>query len=333
MSVMLLNSFISFPDSGGFTDPTDISNLVFWYDANDVNSGAEPTNGTNISSWQDKGPNGYDLSQGTGTAQPVYRTGILNGKPAIDFEGNDFMDNTMTSGISQPNTWVLVVQPQTGWDYIFDGRTTRQLMDDNAGLLRMFAGVGTADTALNPTEGSNYMLFSFFDGASSYLRYNKTDDSAVNPGTNGLDDLRLGSRQDNTGHFIGYIYQVLLYDKTLTATEISNLESYFENLYGTFQGITMRFYLKLTDIEVSAMMQHGISELFNGTPTKFSIYTGYITDQNTGDKYWCVENVSYEKIGVGLVNYDVISWVRTNYPGLTEYSEDFVNQFIDNSEV
>lgn len=82
------------------------------------------------------------------------------------------------------------------------------------------------------------------------------------------------------------------------------------------------FYLKLDDNQANSMMSVGLPVLFQGQTTAFTIYTDCVIDKGTGEKYWKVKNI--QKKGI---TYDVINYVRANYPGLTEYTANFVDQF------
>ena len=77
---------------GGGFDPSLVPWLGAWW-ASDP-SWSNPGDGNAVSSWRDYSGNGYDLSQGTGTKQPLYRASFanLNGQPAVQFDGsNDFL--------------------------------------------------------------------------------------------------------------------------------------------------------------------------------------------------------------------------------------------------
>lgn len=82
------------------------------------------------------------------------------------------------------------------------------------------------------------------------------------------------------------------------------------------------FYLKLDDNQANSMMAVGLPVLFQGQISAFTVYTDCVIDKGSGEKFWKVKNI--QKKGI---TYDVISYVRSNYPGLTEYTADFVNQF------
>jgi len=95
---------------GGAWTPAELTGLALWLDAAD--SSTITLNGTDVSQWDDKSPNGYDLLQSTAAVQPEYIASGLNGKPTIRTDGNDRLDNTTSSlfrnvGVA---TWVAVAK-------------------------------------------------------------------------------------------------------------------------------------------------------------------------------------------------------------------------------
>jgi hypothetical protein len=79
---------------GGF-DPRKISGLLAWYDAGDsatLFSDDAATSGVSadgqVAVWRDKSPNAHHLTQQTGASRPLYRTAIIGGQPALDFNGS-----------------------------------------------------------------------------------------------------------------------------------------------------------------------------------------------------------------------------------------------------
>ena len=64
--------------------PTDSEALLSWYDASDADTITE--SGGNVSQWDDKSVNGYDLAQGSGGNQPSWGLGAqINGMNVINF--------------------------------------------------------------------------------------------------------------------------------------------------------------------------------------------------------------------------------------------------------
>ena len=70
-------------------NPTNIAGCVLWLDANQITG---LNNGDPVATWSDMSGNGNDATQAVGANQPTYRTGRINGLPAVDFDGgNDFL--------------------------------------------------------------------------------------------------------------------------------------------------------------------------------------------------------------------------------------------------
>ena len=88
--------------ASGF-DPRSIAGLVAWYDASDLSTLFQNSNGTTaavaendpVGYVRDKGPNGYHMTQTTNNARPLLKLSAQNGLPAILFDGtDDFLINT-----------------------------------------------------------------------------------------------------------------------------------------------------------------------------------------------------------------------------------------------
>jgi hypothetical protein len=65
--------------------PETISGLHIWLDAQAITGLAD---GAAVSTWSDRSGFGNDATQGTGTAQPTYKTKGLNGFPSVRFDGS-----------------------------------------------------------------------------------------------------------------------------------------------------------------------------------------------------------------------------------------------------
>ena len=72
--------------------PGDISNLVLWLDASDIDGDGKtndnPANGAAVTVWADKSGNGNDAA---GSSVPSYSTSAINGKAAVHFQPNEPM--------------------------------------------------------------------------------------------------------------------------------------------------------------------------------------------------------------------------------------------------
>lgn len=223
-----------FVASGTFL-PSDISGIEGWYDANALTgfSDDDPVGGSG-SEWTDQTSNGYDLTQGTATRQPLYKTNIQNGKPGILFDGVNDWINTTSINLTQPTSIFIVCNPDTGSDNIFDSNTNgaRNTLVESGGNYLMFAGSGAGTGTSYSTSAQ--VLMCVFDGSSSVFYFN--NDSAVtslNPGSQGMTGFKLGANETGFGNFFkGYIFEAIVYDSALTSDNWSDLKSYADTEWG-----------------------------------------------------------------------------------------------------
>lgn len=96
---VVLMSFLGLSQTGpggiGTNDGT--SSLVLWLDANDLDADGDTTDnpvaGTVVSTWNNKsGVVSTDWTQTIAIRQPIYATSVMNGHPAVTFDGNDFLN-------------------------------------------------------------------------------------------------------------------------------------------------------------------------------------------------------------------------------------------------
>lgn len=215
--------------------PSDISNLIAWYDADDVATITKDGSDF-VSQWDDKSVEGNDVVQATGSKQPKWFDSIQNGKPIIRFDGvDDFLNRvTFVSGaLTQPVTFVFVCSlptNTTGNEYLFDGETVRTALIREALQYNFFAGleeqVGTVTT-----EIAQYTLVA--DGASSKIRKDQTDLHTINAGTLGMNGLIFGANFV-PGEFGDVdIAEFIIYEKALTAQERTDVEAYLKTKWAT----------------------------------------------------------------------------------------------------
>src|SRR5439155_19226332 len=64
-----------------------VAGYAAWYDASDTSTITASSNA--VSQWNDKSGNGYHLTQGTGSRQPLTNTDTINGLNVIKFDATD----------------------------------------------------------------------------------------------------------------------------------------------------------------------------------------------------------------------------------------------------
>lgn len=88
---------------GASFTPASISGLFAWYAAR-LETGFN--DGDAVATWTDRSGNGRNATQATGTKRPLYKTNIINGKPALLFDNSDdclqtaAIDLTGTNGVT-----------------------------------------------------------------------------------------------------------------------------------------------------------------------------------------------------------------------------------------
>jgi len=213
--------------SGGPTFlPSSISGLVAWY-----RFGVGITEaGSGVSNWADQSGAGNDLVQGTDANRPAKQS-----DGSILFDGVDNFLKTASFTLAQPVS-VCLLMKQVTWtlnDSLFDGNAgndLRMYQDPTTPSIHMFAGSsGPENTGLTVDTYMN--VFAIYNGASSYSQVNDTISIVADAGSASPDGFTLGSF-GNGGAGWGNIQvkEIALYNVAITASNISDLRTYFATL-------------------------------------------------------------------------------------------------------
>jgi hypothetical protein len=217
---------------GGAFSPTDISNCELWLDASDastINLGV----GNGVATWEDKSGQGNDVSQGTGTNQPLTNTETLNGKNVLVYDG---IDDSLVSAVfansplTQPTTIYAVIDNKnntTNLRYPFDGITAN---DRHAGIIsnhnqQVFAGA-TLGFFHYPLGVSLYKYV--FDGTSSGYSKQQIDLITGNAGAHDLTGITLGTRYSLSSFLVHNSAEFIIYNKIVPGDEDTDLVTYLQ---------------------------------------------------------------------------------------------------------
>ncbi len=211
------------------------SQTLFWYDAADQST--VTSSAGKVSSWADKGPNGYNLTQSTSSYQPSYQTTGWNSgtKPYLDW-GNVSNAKSLVNTTSMNVREIFVVAQ-------FDGGSTfgnfeGLVAPSNASII-IFTGVysGTSWYPSGTVFGTNFFLNGETAAgappmpglASPGLVHGRTSTLTTIPGfTVGMD------RDYNTLNrgWRGKIAEVIGYTSALTVSERQKIEGYLAWKWG-----------------------------------------------------------------------------------------------------
>lgn len=228
----------------GFS-PADLGNLVMWLDASQITGLAD---GATIETWTNVVNAAMSPTQATLGLRPVYKTGIINGLPVVRFPTDNFLQlkkltesTIFAGGLFAGNAATLFTVYQNsvfpanshfgllatgsaadGLDlfttdsYNADFRTTRL-----AGLALGFPQTGRHLKTV-VTSAAAWKLRS--DGVQLY----STPTSSWGTGA----ALHVGKSGHPAGWFNGDMAEVLIYNRALSADEITEVEAYLMDKWG-----------------------------------------------------------------------------------------------------
>ena len=199
--------------------PTQIPNLLGWYDATDESTLVEVSG--RYSDWLDKSGNGNDLVQATGADQPIYDAATNS----ITFDGASQFLKAVGFTLNQPET-IYFVGRQIGYtspDVLYDGNTSTSGRLAQTGVspaLKISAGAqsaGNGDLAV----GADGVVAVVFNGASSSLSVNDGTKTTGNYGAANMSGFTLGARGDDSNFSNIIVYEVAIYSAAHSAAEQS----------------------------------------------------------------------------------------------------------------
>ena len=218
-------------------DPLSISDMKGWWDSSDITTITK--DGSNfVSVWGDKSGNSYDMI--TNGGDPLWVSSGKNGLDVIDFAGSKSLKVTAEI-LTQPTTYCVACLVPV------DDVNTRVIFRFGVGLFTKYVktNVGTGQLALESGGGLNVVTspsvantwqsqILVVNGASSEII---VDDVSLISGNAGADSpsdvwyLQVNATNNNQ-YGDSQIGEMIVYEKLLTATEISDVNTYFVNKWG-----------------------------------------------------------------------------------------------------
>lgn len=242
--------------------PTDIAGLRLWLDASDINGdGSSYTNGSSVGTWVDKSGNGFNATEGNGANQPTYVAGAINGNGGLFFNDEaQGLEGNITRPTGTASTVLTIGQYNTAsgndkafWEVRGNGGGPRQFFIDQRYAGNYYDYNVTRDTPL--------ALLIEDPGGTTPFDLTQNGTQIVNNGnhdfntsfTNG--NYTLGDDDTGGNRLIGYLSEILYYDRALTSDEISLLSQHTEAKWGINQGINLTNVSQLSDKYVEYLSQ------------------------------------------------------------------------------
>jgi hypothetical protein len=209
--------------------PASISNISLWYAANSITGKVD---GDAIASWSDLSGNGNNMVQATGTKQPLYKTGQVNGLPALRFDSTDDAMGT-TYSVSNPFS-AFVVYAWTG-----TGGARRVLNGANNWLLGPRSDTGSnykyynSNFIVGPALSANTWVYETVtqDSGGATFRHNGAS-QGTNANNTAPGGLVLGAGGGFPEAAASDIAEIIFYSRLLTSDEVALVEGYLKSKYG-----------------------------------------------------------------------------------------------------
>jgi len=252
-NLLLKNGMVITGEQKNNWTPADIDTAL-WLDAADASTITE--SGGVVSQWDDKSGNGRHVTQATAANQPTFAANAVNGKSAIDFDGNDLLDNTNAalqrnlSGSTIFSVSKLDVNSAGGkciFQTVTSGGSTRSIFDYNGGTVTGFSAAGRRTVTnsfqrqgISAYSGAVALNSAVFDYAAATLSLIENGTITVNAAAfqdagatdNDAGGISVGALSNNTANWDGYICELLFVDSAVSTDTRQLIEGYLAHKWG-----------------------------------------------------------------------------------------------------
>lgn len=295
---------INLDENTGFNlDISEIEDLALWVDASNL----DLNDGDLVGSWTDLSGNDYHATQSTDGNKPTFKENILNGKPVVRFDGENFLQtNEFLSTLEQPNTFFIIFTANENPGYIiFDGITdgNRNAFGSSGPgttTVSLFAGVVLNSSQLLPQDWSVWT--GLYDNTNSQILKNGILENQGDIGSQNLTGLTIGCRFSLTRFLIGDIAEILIYDSALSDSNRLLVENYLSQKYAI-------------DVENGLSFTNNYIELINLNDNNKIMKMEFL-DKETNEPVDCNCEYKNKKITIGDCESDVVIKTRFRSNGL-----------------
>ena len=232
---------------GGAAFPT-LANLQARYRAD-----LGVTIATGISQWLDQSGNANTLTQGGGALQPTLVASVINGQPVARFGGTQNL--ALGGPITLPAAYSILAVIRTtsvANTQTYAGDSALTLVGDNSGGINNGYGIGyggvagkqslqefngawqQASSTSTVNDGLAHMIgVTVANGAQTFYKDAAADGAAALVTNVGVNEWQnLGRGFSATDQFVGDVAEIVIYTRSLSAGEVSQLHAYFVARYG-----------------------------------------------------------------------------------------------------
>lgn len=241
------------------TSPLDLDSLFYWFAADqgvtDSLGGAIATD-EGVGTWADLSGNGYDVTQATNGARPVYKaTGGPGSKPTIQFDGsNDFLASAAHWWGSDDLTVFVVTKFGNATRVVNDRVLGKAITTTNQRQWFVFAGssgsyritllTSTNGTAQAQAEGASksttWKVHAITSTGSNDAAFYEDGNTTTSTSTSSaildssIPELYIGTTGGLVSYFQGSISEIIVYSRALTTAERQAIETYLNRKYDLY---------------------------------------------------------------------------------------------------
>jgi hypothetical protein len=250
IAALLTISVTSFSQTLTVTD-----GLALWLRAD---AGVTTNENGLVMQWDDQSGNVNHAFQSAELQMPLFVPNAITNKPALRFDGSatpgehDFLNIPHAESLAftgdLTTLFVIKVDDFANYNAIWAKTAgnypapTDLYTDINTGVMRVYRGGGTA-TGLSTVPSAQALRAGAYlvlavdiqgSNATHYLNGQPNGTGTVNPDTvaDTAQDLKIGTRNDLFTKMRGDIAEILIYNRSLSATERNSAFTYLQNKYG-----------------------------------------------------------------------------------------------------
>ncbi|GAC1374842.1 MAG: hypothetical protein NVSMB4_02670 [Acidimicrobiales bacterium] len=222
--------------------PDTIPNLTGWYKADAITGLAT---GAALTSWPDSSSSGYNATPGSA---PTWQSGVVNGKPVVRFASGNYLTSSLPSSPTAATVFAVHKPGDTSAMHAVIGPSTSgtaqggmELRSTNSGLMDFLdcnktdiaTDVGAISTAAFNDDAVTWASASavnFYQAGKNTKT--QTTSATLTGGTNGTLIGGFFNLSSLVEPYVGDIAEIIRYDRVLTASERSTVDSYIQDKYG-----------------------------------------------------------------------------------------------------
>lgn len=230
--------------------------MTLWLDATDPTGDGltQPTNNSNITTWQDKSSKKFHMTQTASTSQPKFIINAFNNKPVIRFDGvNDFLSHATINlpDLITTNAYTIYIVFKINNVSSTNNSELRKndsILGDGIGriglALRKVGGTeveahhfnwdGNEDTAKKTLTSGTATMLTLIHNPSGNIIISKNSDTgaiALSEDTLSFTGLFIGKNTYNN-YYDGDIAEILIYNHQLTTDELATIDNYLAAKWG-----------------------------------------------------------------------------------------------------